>query len=158
MAEVKGLGMLDKVGQVLKVCFFKQSHGRQRQQPHHRAHLQAHRRAIRQPQDIVEETVLLIPHFILVFAQPVHRPGNPHRMLEKFADELLVQGIVDRQFDGNPEHLLTEKDHPGGAVRLFQVASGGQGRTAVEHPDIVQPRKPPSKTLLPFLSLRLIHR
>jgi hypothetical protein len=39
---------------------------------------------------------------------------------------------------GHLEHVLAEHRHPGRAVRLFQPAAGGQGRAAVEHPDVVQ--------------------
>jgi len=46
-----------------------------------------------------------------------------------------------------------EKGHQ--AVRpLLEVAAGGQRGAAVEDADVVEAEKPPSKTFLPFRSLR----
>ena len=47
-----------------------------------------------------------------------------------------------RELESDLEHVLAEQGHPGGAVGLFQIASGGQRRTAVENADIVEAEKP----------------
>src|ERR1039457_7196125 len=47
--------------------------------------------------------------------------------------------------------------HPAGGVRLLKCAADRQVR-AVERAEVVQPRNPPSKTLLPSLSSRLTHQ
>ena len=58
-------------------------HGGQRQQPDHRAHLDALRSAVRQHQQVVEEAVLLVPQLVLVVADAVHRPGDPQEVLHE---------------------------------------------------------------------------
>ena len=47
-----------------------------------------------------------------------------------------------RELESDLEHVLAEQGHPGGAVGLLQMASGGQWRAAVENADIVEPEKP----------------
>ena len=49
----------------------------QRQEPHQRPHLQTHRLAVGQPQQIVKESVLFIPHLVVMLADAVHRVGDP---------------------------------------------------------------------------------
>ena len=118
-------------------------HGRgaQRQQPDHRTDLQATSAAVRQPQDVVEEPVLLVPHLFVVQADPVHRPGDPEEVLQELLGHILVARIVARQLDGDLQHVLAEQRHPGGPVGLFEVAARRQRRAPVEHADVVEPEE-----------------
>ena len=59
-------------------------------------------------------------------------------MLHELEGHVLVDGVVGGQLDGELEHVLREEGHPGGAVRLLQVAAGGQRRAAVEDADVVE--------------------
>ena len=74
----------------------------------------------------------------MVLAHAVHGAGDPHGVLEEAADELLVERVVQRQLDRDPQHLLAEEGHPSGAVRLLETAASGQRRAAVEHADVVE--------------------
>ena len=49
--------------------------------------------------------------------------------------------LVQRELDGDAQHLLAEEHHPGRAVRLVEVAAGGQRRGAVEDADVVEPEE-----------------
>ena len=42
------------------------------------------------------------------------------------------------EFHGEFQHVLAEEGHPGRAVRLLQVAAGGQRGAAVEDADVVE--------------------
>ena len=130
-----------KPRQLREDVLFEDRDGGQRQEPDDRAHLEARRGAIREAQDVVEEAVLLVPHFVVAIADPVHGAGDGQRVLEELLDELLVQRLVQRELDGDAQHLLAEEHHPGRAVRLVEVAAGGQRRRAVEHADVVEPEE-----------------
>src|SRR5215472_3598911 len=62
-------------------------------------------------------------------------------MFEKLQRQLFVSRIVPRQLDSDLEHGLGEQRHPRRTVCLVHLAAGWQRRTAVEHPDIVEPEK-----------------
>ena len=50
-------------------------------------------------------------------------------------------GSLERQLDRDLEHVLAEQRHPGGAVRLLEVAAGRQRRAAIEDADVVEPEE-----------------
>ena len=52
------------------------------------------------------------------------------------------------QFHGEFRHVLTEQRHPGRAVRLLQVAAGGQRGAAVEDADVVEAEKSSFENIL----------
>ena len=47
------------------------------------------------------------------------------KLLHELQDHVFVNRIMGREFHGQFRHVLAEECHPGGAVRLFQVAAGG---------------------------------
>jgi hypothetical protein len=49
---------------------------------------------------------------------------------------------VRGELESDLEHILAEQGDPRGTVGLFQMASGGQWRAAVENADIVEAEKP----------------
>ena len=112
----------------------------QGEQSDHGAHLQPLGAPVRQPQHIIEEAVVLIPH-AGVFARVAHRRGDPQEMLGELDRQVLIGGTVLRQLHGDLEHILAEERHPGSAVGLLQIAAGWQRRAAVEDPDVVQPQE-----------------
>ena len=134
-------GAFPELRQLREDVLFEDRHRRQRQQPHDRAHLEPRRGAVREPQHVVEEAVLLVPHLVVTLADPVHGAGDGQRVLEELLDELLVQRLVQRELDRDAQHLLAEEHHPRRAVGLVEVAAGGQRRGAVEHADVVEPEE-----------------
>ena len=62
-------------------------------------------------------------------------------MLCELDDHVLVGAVVGSEFHRELGHVLTEERHPGRAVRLFQVAAGGQRGAAVEDANIVKPEE-----------------
>src|SRR6476469_892406 len=54
---------------------------------------------------------------------------------------VLVERVLAREFGSNLHHVLAEHTHPGGAVRLLQIATGWQRRGAVEHADVVEAKE-----------------
>src|SRR5580692_10768576 len=64
----------------------------QRQQTDHRVHLEPLCIAIRKPQHVVVEPVLLIPH--TTWSGLVHGSGNPEKMLTEFSSHVLEVGVL----------------------------------------------------------------
>ena len=121
----------------------------QRQQPDQRPDLQTHRLAVGQPQQIVEESVLLVPHLVVMLADAVHRVGDPHEMLDELEGDLLVHRVVFGQDQGDLQHALAVERHPGRAVRLLQRAARRELRAAVEDADVVQTQKSAGEHVAP---------
>ena len=115
---------------------FDDRSGAQRQQSHHRTHFESRGAAIGQPEQVVIEAILFVPHAVI--PGPVHGRGNKVEMLDELEDHVLVDGILGGEFNCNLQHVLAEKRHPCRAICLFQVAAGGQWGAAVEDTDIVE--------------------
>ena len=62
-------------------------------------------------------------------------------MLRELDGHVLVRVVADGDFDREFQHVLAEQGHPGCAVRLLQVAAGGQRRAPVEDADVVEAEK-----------------
>ena len=69
--------------------------GAQRKKTHHGTHLEPGGAAIGQAQDVVVETVLLVPHAVLTGT--VHRCGNEVEVLGELVDHGLVGAVMDCQ-------------------------------------------------------------
>ena len=69
----------------------------QRQQADDRANLQPRAGAVGQPQDVVEETVLLVPHLVGPISHRVDGGRNPEEALQEIEDEVLVRRVALRQ-------------------------------------------------------------
>ena len=110
--------------------------GAEREEPDHRSHLEPRGAAVGQPQQVVVEAILVVPHAV--------RPGlvDPRRdvveVLDELEDHLLVDRVVRGELERELQHVLAEEGHPRRAVRLFEVTSGGQRGAAVEHADVVE--------------------
>src|SRR5262245_32165203 len=132
---------------LLYKCSLKDSRCTERQQAHHRAHLETLGLAIRQAQHIVEEPVLLIPH-ARILTHMNHRRGNPQEMFGELDGHVYIGRIGHGAFRDDLEHVQTEQPHPSSAVRLLQVPTGRQWRTAVEDADVVQAQEAPLEDVL----------
>src|SRR5215472_12558696 len=97
--------------------------GAQRQQSHHRADLQSDGIPIREMQQIIEESVRLVPHLVFSAADVVHGVGNPDKMLQKPEGNFLVNRVVLRQDERHLEHAQAVERHPCGAVSLVQMSA-----------------------------------
>ena len=160
MARARGVDSLEKLGNPAQ-AFRHLSHrlrntlplpllhhrgGTQGQQPHHRAHLEPRGAAVGEPQQVVIEAVFLVPH--AVRPGPVHGPGDIVEVLHELYDHVLVGAVVDGELYGEFHHVLAEEGHPGGAVRLLQVAAGGERGAAVEDADVVEAEEAPLEDVL----------
>ena len=110
--------------------------GAQREESHQGTHLEPRGAAVGEPQDVVVEAVLLVPH--AVRAGPVHRRGDVVEVLHELEDHALVDRVVGGELDRELQHVLAEEGHPRRAVRLLEVAAGGQRGAAVEDADVVE--------------------
>ena len=79
-------------------------------------------------------------------------------MLDELVGDLFVHRVVFGENEGDLQHVLAVKRHPGRPVRLLQRAARGELGTPVEHADVVEPQKSPANTLRPAGSLRLTHQ
>src|SRR5271154_5052854 len=95
---------------------------------------------------VVEEPIRLVPQSTVTHG--VYRVGYIEEMLKKFAGDIFIQWIDSgRQFDGDFHHVEAVHRHPTGAVRLFDMAAGGQRRRTVEHANIIEPEKSSFKNI-----------
>src|SRR5688500_6040080 len=76
-----------------------------------------------------------------MLADTVHRISDPHEMLEELEGDLFVHRVVFAKYQGDLQHVLAVKRHPGGAVRLLQRTARGKLCTAIEDADVVQSKK-----------------
>ena len=110
--------------------------GAQREEPDQGAHLEPRGAAVGEPQHVVVEAVLLVPHAVL--ARAVHGGGDVGEVLDELEDHVLVGAVVGGELDRELQHVLAEEGHPRRAVRLLEVAAGGQRGAAVEDADVVE--------------------
>src|SRR5215831_14739081 len=89
-------------------------------------------------QDVVEETVFVVPHGVAAIAAMAHGPRNIEEVLPKLAGDVLVGGVSARELECDGQHVQRVHRHPRRAVRLLNVASGRKGRAAVEYADVVE--------------------
>ena len=72
--------------------------GAQGKEPHHGAHLEPLGAAVGEPQDVVVEAVLLVPHAVLTGT--VHGRGDIVEVLCELEDHVLVDGVVGGELHG----------------------------------------------------------
>src|ERR1700757_5133547 len=75
------------------ICL-KQTRSAEWEQTHHRTYLQAQGIAIWQMQKVIEEAVVVIPHFVVVFSDAIHGIGNPDEVFAEAKGNVLVHGVV----------------------------------------------------------------
>src|SRR5262249_27259741 len=87
-----------------------------------------------------------------------HRRGNPQVVLQELVTHPKVFGIAHCQLDGDSQHVLRKKSHPGGAVGLFQIAPSRQRGAAIEDADVVQSEEPSLEDVPAGAVFRLTHQ
>src|SRR5207247_9138671 len=97
--------------------------------------------AIEQLQDVVKESVFLIPQTHTVMATMAHGVRNLDEVFPELAGHVLVSGFLLSQFHRAGEQVQGVHRHPASAIRLFDVSAGGQRSATVERSDIVQAKK-----------------
>src|SRR5207302_10277620 len=97
---------------------------------------------------IVEEPVLVVPHFVVVLTDSIHGICDPEEMLHKPEGDILVHRVVLRQNERDFQHVLAVEGHPSCTVRLVEVTPGGKGSTAIEDTNIVQTEESAGKNIL----------
>ena len=70
-------------------------------------------------------------------------------MFEELAGDVLVDRIVLRQLQGDPQQVQAVHRHPAGCVGLFEMAAAGSGLLRSNTPMLSRPRKPPWKMFRP---------
>ena len=102
------------------------------------------RGAVGQVQHVVEELVLVVPQAdASVLADVAHRLGDVQEVLEELGRDVLVDVVVLRQLQRDAHQIQRVHRHPAGAVRLVDVAAGGQLALRSKTPMLSRPRKPP---------------
>src|SRR5215469_9495947 len=96
---------------------------------------------------VVEETVLLIPHLVLVYADTIHGIGNPDEILKEAIGDVFVRRVMLGEDERNFEHGKAIERHPCRAIRLIHVPAARQWRTAIKDADVIQPKKPSRKNV-----------
>ena len=119
--------------------------GAQRQEPHHRAHLEPCRASVRQAQQVVVEAVLFVPHAIRTGWRG---HGNIAKMLGKLDDHILIGRVMGGERNRELQHVLAEQRHPGRSIRLLKMPAGRQRRAAVKDADVVQSKEAALKHIL----------
>src|SRR6201996_7313714 len=107
----------------------------------HRSYLQRNTPPVRHVQNVVVEFVRFVPEAGSVVAAVLHGAGNEQEMLEEFQCNVLVDVIMLRELERNPQQIERVHRHPRGTVRLADEAAGRQRLRTVEHADIVQSEK-----------------
>ena len=92
-------------------------------------------------EQIIEKTILGVPHFVVVLADSIHGVCDPEEMLQEPEGNLLIHRVVLCQNKRDLQHVLAIEGHPRRAVRLVKVATGGKGCTAIEYANVVQPEE-----------------
>ena len=141
----KPLHAFAEAGQFGDDFLFEHFDGQQRNDSDHGPHLQWNRRSFG-VQLIVIEAVLVVPK--AAAAEAIDGIGNGHEMLEKLRSHIFISGIALSQLEGNGQHRVAIKGHPGCAIGLLQKAACGQRLGAVEHTYVVQTQKAAGEKIL----------
>ena len=94
--------------------------------------------SIGEPENVVVETILVVPKRHAVDANVVHGLRNVNEVLEEFAGDVFVSDILLGEFQGDGQHVQAIHAHPTGAVRLFEMASGRKRSGTIEDSDVIE--------------------
>ena len=79
-------------------------------------------------------------------------------VLEELGGNVLIDVVVRRQFQRDPQEVERVHRHPRGAVGLVDITAGRQRLRAIEHADVVETEEPALEDVPPCASLRLTHQ
>src|SRR5687767_9871582 len=71
----------------------------------------------------------------------IHRVRDIEEMLKELAGDVLVNRIVQRELEGDAEHVEAIHRHPTGSVGLLEASAGGQWFRAIEDADVIEAEK-----------------
>src|SRR5580704_2245488 len=115
-------------------------HRTQRQQSHDGPHLQPLSAAVGQSQEVIEKTILFVPHPDV--PATVHQScRNPQKVPDELDTHFRIRWSLQRQLHSDLQHVLGVQRHPRGTVRLLEVAAGWKWRAAVKDTNVVQAKE-----------------
>ena len=120
------------------------------EQPDERAELQRHPLAVRSPEEVVVEAVLLVPEAAALAAESIHRRGDGQVVLEELDGHVFVGRIAQGQFHRRPRHVEAVARHPGGPVCLLQGHARRQAHAAVDDTDVVESKEAALEQVVPL--------
>ena len=88
-------------------------------------------------EEVIEESVLRVPHLIVMFSDAVHGISDPYEVFHEPKGDFLVNSIGLSQDERNLEHVLAIERHPGRAIRLVEVSARWKLSAAIKHADVV---------------------
>src|SRR5215831_5143300 len=120
------LGPFTEFRQFLQYFVIENRGGEKRNQSDHGVQLEAHRSSIRQPKDVIEKAILLIPQFVVTNSDAIQCNGDIDEVLKELAGQLFIGRIMQRQFENNRKHVEAEHRYPTSAIRLLNRSAGWQ--------------------------------
>src|SRR5213596_2364410 len=121
----------------------------ERDEPHHRAHLERTIVTVG-VEHVVVEAVALVPEVDAFAAEVVHCVGDVDEVFEELRRHVLVRRVLLRQLERDRQHAQTVHPHPRRPVRLLDVPPRRERCRPVEHADVVQAEKAPLEDVLPL--------
>mmetsp|Transcript_5220 Transcript_5220/g.11626 ORF Transcript_5220/g.11626 Transcript_5220/m.11626 type:complete len:312 (+) Transcript_5220:949-1884(+) len=141
--------MISEARELLHHIRLENLHREERNQPHHRPHLQRHSLARGLRKDVIVELIFLVPQ-TKPGVQPRHCVGDEQEVLEELRCEAFVDLVLKCELDGDPHHAEAVESHPTRAIRLVDEATGGQVTSAVEDAYVVQAQEAALKDVPAF--------
>ena len=130
-----------EAGQAIHDFRLQGFHGEKGNKAHHRTNLEVVLAAIRQAENVVVKTVLVVPQSHAVYTDVVHGMSDVDEMLEEFASHVFVSHVFFCEFQSNGEHVEAVHAHPTGAVGLLEMAARGKRGGTVEDSDVIEPEE-----------------
>src|SRR5712692_866239 len=130
-----------EIGEPLQKFGLQGLNSKERNQADHGTDLHRRAFAIGEMQYVVEKSVFAVPHRIHTVAAMAHGVGDVEEVLPELAGDVFIDGILAGEFESDGEHVEGVHGHPRSAVGLFNMATGGKRRAAIEDADIVEAEK-----------------
>ena len=110
-------------------------------------------RVVRQVQDVIEESVLIVPEVVAAATLSMtsaHRVRDAQEMLPELARHVFVRRIVLRQLHRDGQHVQGVHGHPARTVGLFEMSACRQRSAPVEHANVVETEESPLEDVHPL--------
>ena len=85
-----------------------------------------------------------------ILAEVVHRRGDVQEVFPEFAGDVLVRGVLTREFHGNRQHVEGVHAHPARAIGLFEMCACWERSVAIEDADVVESQESSLKHVHPL--------
>src|SRR4029077_2227517 len=110
---------------------------KKRNQTHQRTYLEVVAIAVGQVQNVVIETVVIVPEFDASGTAVVHSVRNVDKVFEELAGDVVISGIFAGQLQCDGQHGQGVHGHAARAVRLVEKSSRRQRSRSIEHANVV---------------------